>query len=383
MRIFLFFLILTTFILESAAQVSECGKINITWHPKPLTDLPNKVIIQYGGLSRTTSISHPLQVKNGGIDYQINAPEPIFIKLIFYWKARSYTKISFWAEPCNYVIQLDKDFVPQISSLFPTKIADKITAIEGEADGALAISETLIKNIDYQNRNIEDVEERIHFIKDSMNSNIDQKIYKKYAESYSNSPVGLFALWNYAERPYGNQRIKSDPDMIAQLFEALDSAIQEKPTAKVLLGKLGISNRMAVGKPFINIILPDTNNRPVDLQTFKGNYVLFDFWASWCTPCRKESPNLIKLYKKYKSLGLQIVGISRDKKSDKSSWLQAIKEDGTNLWAHLLDNDNIAEKTYAIRFVPANFLVDPNGVIIARDLRGENLESVLKTIFKF
>jgi thiol-disulfide isomerase/thioredoxin len=104
---------------------------------------------------------------------------------------------------------------------------------------------------------------------------------------------------------------------------------------------------------------------------------LVDFWASWCGPCRAENPNVVKAFNAYKAKGFTVLGVSLDQ--DKNKWLDAIKKDGL-AWTHVSDlkywNNEVAVK-FGIQSIPANFLIDRNGVIIGRDLRGEDLERFL------
>ncbi|WP_157530738.1 TlpA disulfide reductase family protein [Hymenobacter norwichensis] len=151
---------------------------------------------------------------------------------------------------------------------------------------------------------------------------------------------------------------------------------------KALVAKLEPMRSTAVGvqAPEINLSAPDGKALP--LSSLRGKYVLIDFWASWCGPCRRENPNVVKAYNKYKGKGFEIYGVSFDQDRDK--WLKAIQADGL-IWKHVSDLkgwESAAGQTYSIKSIPASILLDPQGRIIGKNLRGEALEAKLASVMK-
>ncbi|MCF6405488.1 AhpC/TSA family protein [Chitinophaga filiformis] len=171
---------------------------------------------------------------------------------------------------------------------------------------------------------------------------------------------------------------------IEATFNRLSPALKKTPLAKDILVRLAAVRNTQIGKmaPDFQQTAPD--GKKVKLSDFRSQYVLLDFWASWCGPCREENPNVVAAYKQYKDKGFTVLGVSLDGPSQREAWLKAIEKDQLD-WTQVSDLkgwNNTAAKIYNIRAIPANFLLDPGGKIIARDLRGKALEEKLAEIFK-
>ncbi|MFZ4102633.1 MAG: redoxin domain-containing protein [Sphingobacterium thalpophilum] len=165
------------------------------------------------------------------------------------------------------------------------------------------------------------------------------------------------------------------------LLSSLSSVIQNSSTARLLKDYIDSEKKTSVGAIAPEFALSDTSGKAIPLSSLKGKHVLLDFWAAWCGPCRQENPNVVNAYQQFKDKGFTVFGVSLDR--DKKSWLAAIREDNLN-WQHVSDLkywSSEAAALYGVSSIPRNFLLDPDGRIIARDLRGPDLLDKLNQIF--
>ena len=178
-----------------------------------------------------------------------------------------------------------------------------------------------------------------------------------------------------------NSYLSSSPDIaeIGPLYAGLSKKIKQTPKGKETTEVINRLKDVQIGAQAPPFTQKDTSGNEVRLADFKGKYVLVDFWASWCLPCRAENPDVLKAYNEYKSRNFTVLGVSLDAEKARAAWIQAIQKDNLP-WTQVSDLkfwENAAAKLYGVRAIPANFLVDPNGKIIAKNLHGDELGKTL------
>ena len=201
-----------------------------------------------------------------------------------------------------------------------------------------------------------------------------------------NSSLSLFILSSYqgmARDPNFRVNGFTDEEVVGLLNDILTKFPERTDIAGIRNSvEAGIPKLKWVGKQAPEISLPDTEGKTVKLSSFRGKYVLVDFWASWCGPCRNENPNVVQAFNQFKNKNFTILGVSLDRPGQKENWIKAIKEDNLT-WTHISDLkfwQSEVVPVYKLSLIPFNVLVDPDGKIVAENLRGNALEQKLQEL---
>lgn len=173
-------------------------------------------------------------------------------------------------------------------------------------------------------------------------------------------------------------------EQLEELYSPMGNEIKQSDFGSILREKIVARKRVIIGNPAPDFVSTDTSGKSIRLSSFQGKYVLLEFWANWCVPCRQQSPHLVEMYKKYSDKGFTIIQYSVDEKKDEEKWKAAIRKDQLT-WTQIADLngfENKVSKLYGVQPIPDNFLIDPSGKIIGRRVEGKELEEKLKKLLQ-
>ncbi|HSJ66334.1 MAG TPA: TlpA disulfide reductase family protein [Anditalea sp.] len=324
------------------------------------------VLSQYK--DNTTEVIDTLEVGNNGkFEYTLSLESPGFYDLSL--MNQEQVRLALYDQDVKVKYDFSKDEKPSISG---SKDTDELKKVDQLA-------------VDYQ----EEINQLNSEYYEAMNSKDQDKIknIQERAMGLESAQAGkVKAVINDMDGSFsalaaiGMLNPRTDFQFLDSLIIALDERYPNTKTIVNVKQQLDEMRALSVGQPAPEISLPNPDGQTVNLSDLRGNYVLIDFWAAWCKPCREENPNVVRLYNKYNDKGFEVFGVSLDR--TREAWLRGIEEDGL-VWTQVSDLqyfNSAAADTYQINAIPATYLIDPDGKIIAKDLRGSRLEEKLKEL---
>ncbi len=366
-------LIILVFVLTACAnQGNKSGKSeNVTISGKVNKDVAGQITVEHAvenelkvidtvSLNADKTFSFGLQVEEAGL-YRIN----------FYNKQMAFLVLDEKHE--NVEIEVDGDRIEGVLTISGSPDTDHLMEIQ-KIKGSVKQYEQQIMPAFVKARqegNMEEVEK------------IQMQFMAKEKEINNQIKEKIRGMGNSLAAVLGTQLLDPNADFpfLEEIANKFENVLPNSMFTKELVTKVNGMRKLAIGQPAPDIQLENPEGKVVPLSSLKGKYVMIDFWAAWCKPCRAENPNVVALYNKYKDKGFEVYGVSLDRKKD--DWVKAIAQDGLE-WTHVSDLqyfNSQAAQLYNIQAIPATYLLDKEGKIIAKNLRGLSLKSKLAEIF--
>ena len=342
------------------------GKVQITGK---IENAPEGLVVLTQYTDSRPKVLDTLEVdSNGEFTYDLEVTTPTFYELNLY--GQRAVKLALFKENVEVAYNFSDPASLQIEGSSDSKEMLKLEKLMEEYQ--LTVNKLNEQYYEAMSKNDAETIKRIQL--DAMNLETQQaEKVKEMITSMGDSFASLAAI--------GLLNPKNDFPFIDELISKLNTNYPGTSSIMQMKQQLDEMRALSVGQVAPDFELPDPDGKMVKLSDLRGKYVLIDFWAAWCKPCRQENPNVVRLYNQYKDKGFEVFGVSLDR--TKEDWVKAIADDQLT-WTHVSDLkyfNSAAAELYKIEAIPATYMIDPDGKIIARDLRGPSLENKLAELF--
>ena len=336
--------------------------------------VPAKAYLSYG--RGADAFSDSAEVKNGKFQFKGSVKMPVQVFLTV--KRNGEVKGVNQSDYCAFFLENSPISVTTTDSIKYAVIKGSVAEQENrEVEAAIRKQTDVIIKLNNEFRG-KPKDEAYKKASDSVTALVakNRQVRREFVESHLNSFMGMYHF------TYFVLDSKLNPVTEEPLLARFSKELQASELGQQAKEKINAAKRRQTGIAATDFTQNDLNDKPFTLSSLRGKYVLVDFWASWCGPCRAENPNLVKAYQQLKSKNFEVVGVSLDQ--GKEAWAAAVEKDGLP-WIHVCDMKgwkNEVATMYGISSVPQNLLIDPKGMIIGKNLRGEDLTEKLLALIK-
>jgi peroxiredoxin len=366
MRIQLSFLLISLLIIAACNMPGSSGKYTIDGEIEGMTN-GEVFLMRFMDGQRKVVDSALIREKRFHFEGKMANPERVYLRF-----GDKGTTVNFFLE--NAAVQVDCSW----DSLGDAKVTgspshDEFLAFEESLKPFQTQREALISRYrQIEDSGDEEAKKQIEASIDSIDG-ISQDFTQNYVSQHGTSPVSAYIALR-------DLSLQADAESLEKLIAGF--TLDNNPYIQEMNKLLEVKRRVGIGKVAPDFALEGPDGNPISLSDFKGKYVLVDFWASWCRPCRVENPNVVAMYRELAGPDFEILGVSFD--TDREKWLQAIEVDSLT-WPHVSDLkgwQSAAGEIYGVKSIPHTVLINKEGIIIEKNLRGDALRTHMTSLLK-